>query len=112
MKSLFIDLLKTGSININLYNLLQDDEKGILDHVTTLSQVDLKIPETDESNNGFMTNSQLQKRLPILLGSLVAGNDSNVLKNQISDLLQALKHRKLMNAKEVHSINKKVFGNV
>jgi len=104
------DLLQTGKVNTNLYNLLKDDEKQILDHIITISKVDIQLPENDSSNTEFLTGRQLQERLPVLLGSLVAGNDSDVLKNQISDLLQALKSRKLMTATGVQAINKKVFG--
>ena len=107
---MFDDLLQTGQVNIKLYNLLKDDEKQILDHIVTISKVDIQLPENDSSNTEFMTGRQLQQRLPVLLGSLVAGNDSDVLKNQISDLLQALKSRKLITTAGVHAINKKVFG--
>jgi len=109
-KALIDDLLQTGKVNTNLYNLLKDDEKQILDHIITISKVDIQLPENDSSNTEFLTGRQLQERLPVLLGSLVAGNDSDVLKNQISDLLQALKSRKLMTATGVQAINKKVFG--
>lgn len=104
------DLIETRQPNSSMFNSLNRDEKDLFQTIRKITQVSLE--ENDTNPSCFYQNEDLQERLQVLIGSLGSGNDSPQVKNEISQVLNALRVRKLIHPKQVAEISHKVFGNI
>ena len=57
----------------------------IIEHDKPYSQILYKLLD-EKSGRGIKTPSQLVRRMKILVGSMIAGNNSPVLKNELSQI--------------------------
>lgn len=110
MTRLIESLLQNGQVDERMYGYLSSDEKDLFQTILSITKVDLTDSSSDKS--AYYDDESLVNRLPVLIGSIGAGNNSKELKNEIADLLQALKVRKLVHPSTLTKISKKVFGNV
>ena len=119
---MFILLNKTKdkTKNIELVNVINSGLKDLKEEIKKMSQAEievedpesiveivekiLKFIEQDQQGQGLkiLTPNQMLSRLPMTLAQLQAGNNSNKLKNEITQLLYSLYRSKNM-AKQVYN---------
>eukprot|EP00732_Lithocolla_globosa_P000004 Lithocolla_globosa_v1_NODE_1_length_16663_cov_42.954359.p4 type:complete len:408 gc:universal NODE_1_length_16663_cov_42.954359:4395-5618(+) len=98
----FRDLLFKSNVNQKILEKLKPEEIDLFRKLTNLAQVKYGVyngkgriqrglPRTKKDKNVFYTTpSKLKERLEILVGSVNAGNDSNLVKQEISKVIDAL----------------------
>jgi len=122
-----VDIIKkainTGAIYTSDTNKLTNDEKDILETIVTRSKADVKLIEGDDDksigglmkkslstrNPAYATDDKLRSRLQILIGEREGGNDSKQLLNELSDVLDEMERRGLLNSKKANKITKEVM---
>jgi hypothetical protein len=104
-----------GKVNIRMFAMLKDDEKDLMERILRQSRVDFEMSDVEGDNTtgmGYMSSPQLMERLEVLIGSVNAGNDSKEVKNELSNILNALVYRRILTRTKSKMIQKKIFKNV
>lgn len=85
----FKRLLLNNKINSNKMKL-SNDELALFSKLTNIAKVSLDGKKKDFMNKYFMDLEEAEKRLSTLVGSLVSGNNSIRLKNEILEIISLL----------------------